>query len=458
MSRKILIAVSLLVALSIPTAAQKQAPPEGGPPRPFTPPARRDFTLPNGLNVTLIPYGTVPKVTIRATLRVGRINEAADKVWLADLTANYMKEGTTTRTAEQVAEEAATMGGGVSLGVGPDTGSASIDVLSEFAPNAVALLADVLQHPAFPEKELPRLKSNLLRQLAVQKSQQRMLARERFFQVHYPNHPYGRSFPTEAMLKSYTLDDVKGFYNDQFGAARTHLYVCGIFDEAVLRKAISDAFSSWKKGPAPVTGVTQAVAGRRLEVVDRPGALQSTLIVGLPVVDITHPDYIPLSVMNTMLAQRVDDNISKQKGYAYGAGSMIENRDGTPPWSASTDVSTAVTGAALKEIFYEIDRLWNDPPTADQVNDVHALVSGSFVLENSARRTRLLRLIEDCDLHGLGADYLRTYVQKVNAVTATQIQEMARKYLLPEKMTIVIVGDVQKIADQIGPWQPSAVK
>jgi predicted Zn-dependent peptidase len=393
---------------------------------------------------------------------VGRINEAADKVWLADLTANYMKEGTTTRTPEQVAEEAATMGGRVSLRIGADTGAASIDVLSEFAPNAVVLVADVLQHPAFPEKELPRLKSDLLRQLAVQKSQPRMLARERFASVHYPNHPYGRSFPTEGMLKSYTLDDVKGFYNDQFGAARTHLYVCGTFDDAAVRKAISAAFSGWKKGPAPMANVEQAVAGRRLEVVEKPGAMQSMLIVGLPVVDIGHPDYIPLSVMNAILGgsfvSRLASNIREQKGYTYGVGSMIENRNRTATWSVSAAVGTAVTGASLKEIFYEIGRLRNEPPTADEVNDVHAYLSGSFVLQNSASRAFLLRLIEDSDLHGLGADYLRTYVQKVNAVTASEIQAMADKYLLPEKMTIVIVGDAQKIADQIRPWQPSPVK
>ena len=147
-----------------PAFAQKQTPPEGGPPKPFKLPQKQTFALPNGVQVTMVPYGEIPKVTVNVTVRAGNLNESAEQVWLADLTGELIKEGGTgTRSAQQVAEQAASMGGTIDVTVGPDQTNISSDVLSEFAPQAVALLADVTQHPALPESELPRLKQNLLR-------------------------------------------------------------------------------------------------------------------------------------------------------------------------------------------------------------------------------------------------------------------------------------------------------
>jgi predicted Zn-dependent peptidase len=457
MVKKILIALSLLAAVSFPAAAQKQTPPEGGPPKPFTLPIPQTFTLANGMKVTMVPYGSVPKVDVVAVMRVGNVNEPEDKVWLADLTGNLMKEGTTTRSAEQLAEEAASMGGTVSINVGEDLSRASMDVLSEFAPKAVALLADVIQHPALPESQVARLKTDLLRQLTILKTQPQMLARERFAKVLYPNHPYGRFFPTEAMLQSLTLNEVRGFYSDNFGAARTHVYVAGRFDAAAMKKAISDSFSGWKRGPEPLVNIARPAVQRRVELVEKPGAVQSTLYLGLPVVDPSNSDYIALQVMDSILGgsfgSRITANIREQKGYTYSPFSSINARYRDAYWAEMADVTTAVTGPALKEIFYEIDRLQKEPPPADELKGIQAYMSGIFVLRNSTRQG-VIGQLSYVDFHGLAADYLTTYVQKINAVSPAQVQEMAKKYLGIEKMTVVVVGDRNKVADQIAPFSP----
>ncbi len=461
MLKRILLACALLAAVSIPAAAQKQTPPEGGPPKPFVLPTPQNFSLPNGMQVTMVPYGSVPKVTISAVMRVGNVNEADDKVWLADLTGNMMKEGTTTRTSEQVAQEAASMGGRVSIGVGEDEARGGIDVLSEFGPKAVALLADVLQHPALPESEIARLKADLLRQLTIQKTQPQMLAMERFAQVLYPNHPYGRFFPTEAMLQSYTIAEVRGFYNDNVGALRTHLYVAGQFDPAAMKKSITDAFSGWKRGPEPISNIAKPVVQRRLELVEKPGAVQSTLYLGLPVVDPSNPDYVALQVMDSILGgsfgSRITSNIREQKGYTYSPFSSINARYRDAYWTEMADVTTAVTGPALKEIFGEIDRLQKEPPTADELKSIQAYLSGIFVLQNSTRQGVIYQLAY-VNFHGLPADYLSTYIQKLNAVTTSQVQDMAKKYLPVDKFTVVVVGDKAKITDQIAPYQPKEGK
>ncbi len=457
MIRKYFLALTLLAAVSIPAAAQKQAPPAGGPPKPFHVPTPQTYQLPNGMKVTMLKYGSVPKVTVQAVMRVGNANEQADHVWLADFTGNLMKEGSVSHNAEQIAKTSASMGArGLSISVGEDETRATLDVLGEFGPKAVALLADVLEHPAFPASEVERLKNNLKRQLTVQKSQPQLLAQAKFAELTYPNQAYGRFFPTMEVIDKFDAEQAKSFYDAQFGAARTHLYVVGQFDDAAVKKAIQDAFSSWRKGPEAENDVPKPVAQRRLELVEKPGAVQSSLIIGLPVIDPSNPDYVPLRVMDNILGgsfgSRITANIREQKGYTYSPGSSINAYYRTAYWAEFADVTTAVTGPSIKEILYEIDRLQKDPPTADELKGIQAYMSGIFVLQNSTRQG-IIGQLSFAELHGLGPEYLQSFVQKVNAVTPEKVQEMAKKYLDPNRMTIVVVGDKEKIADQIAAYQ-----
>lgn len=160
----------------------KETPPQGPPPKPFKLPAPEDFTLPNGMQVTIVPYGIVPKLAVRAFVEAGGIDESARQVWLSKLTASLMKEGTTTRSGEQVAREAAEMGGQLEVEAGSDFTSAGGVVLSDFGPQFIALLADVLAHPALPAAELSRLKADLVRDLAIDRTEPQTLARERFLE------------------------------------------------------------------------------------------------------------------------------------------------------------------------------------------------------------------------------------------------------------------------------------
>src|ERR1700682_3401282 len=211
-------------------AATKENPPQSPPPKPFHLPATDDFTLANGMKVTIVPYGVVPKVAIRAFVNAGSLYESSGQVWLSRLNASMMKEGTSTRSAEQIAREAADMGGQLEIDAGSEFTSAGGVVLSDFGTNFIGLLADVLKHASLPAAEIARLKADLGRELAVAKTEPGSLARERFFQVLFPGHPYGRVFPSEKDLQGYTVEDVQSFYRKNFGASRTHLYVAGKLD------------------------------------------------------------------------------------------------------------------------------------------------------------------------------------------------------------------------------------
>jgi predicted Zn-dependent peptidase len=448
--------ILLFAMSSIVFAEPKETPPASPPPKPFHLPPTTDFTLPNGMRVTIVPYGIVPKVAIRAFVDAGAIDEPAGHVWLAKLHASLMKEGTRTRSGEQIAREAAEMGGQLEIDSGSDYTSAGGVVLSDFAPQFITLLADVLAHPSFPVADLPRLKADLVRQLAIDRTEPGALARERFLKTLFPDHPYGRGFPSEADLKSYTIDDVQAFYRNNFAASRTRLYIAGKL-EGDLRKAAEDAFSGWAKGNPASAMPPHAVKARSLQLIDRPGAEQTNLILGLPVVEPTNQDYITLEVMNSLLggsfASRITSNIREQKGYTYSPQSRIETRQHFAFWLQSADVTTAVTGPSLKEIFYEVDRLRKDPPSAKELEGIQNYLAGLFVLRNTISPDDIITQLHFVDLQGLDRSYLSTYVQKVMAVKPQDVQRVAESYIIPSKMTIVAVGDKAKIGEQIKPYE-----
>src|ERR1700739_328974 len=239
-----LLAIAGILLGAAPAMGQKQTPPEGGPPKAFTVPVNETYTLPNGMKVTLVPYGIIPKAAINLAVDAGEINEGSTRVGVAGLTTDLMKEGTEKQNAQQVAEAAARMGSTLDVRAGKDQTKLAIDVLQEFAPDAVKLIAEVAQHPRLPQSELDRLKNDALRQIALQNSQPETIALVRFRKILYGDHPYATVVPTEADIKKLTIQDVKDFYAGNFGAQRAHLYVAGIFDAAAVKKAIAESFGT----------------------------------------------------------------------------------------------------------------------------------------------------------------------------------------------------------------------
>ncbi len=452
--RRFLNGILAAALLATPALAQ-ETPPEGGTPKDFSLPVKQTINLDNGLGVTFVPYGALPQATVRLVVRVGNLNEAADEVWLADLTGDLMEQGTTSRSAEQIAREAAAMGGELSIGVGPDQSTVGGDVLADFADEFVTLVADVVRNPAFPESELSRLKADRIRQLNVAKQRPQQLTLERFRAVMYGDHPYGRVFPTDEMLQGYTVGQVRDFYAANFGALRSHLYVVGRFDQAAVETAVREAFGGWAAGAEPLINVPSPQSDRDIYIVDRPDAVQSSMLIGLPVVGPADEDYVPLQVTNSLLGgsfgSRITSNIREDKGYTYSPFSRISNRYRDSYWVESADVTTDVTGPSLKEIFYEIDRLRRDPPPPEEVQGIQNYRAGIFVLQN-ASRTGIARFLAFLRLHGLDDSYLTNYVRNVYAVTPEGVRRMAETYLRPDKMLIVITGDQAKISDQVAPY------
>jgi predicted Zn-dependent peptidase len=296
------------------------------------------------------------------------------------------------------------------------------------------------------------------RDLAIQKSTPQSVAQEKFSELLYGDHPYGRLFPTEAMLAGYTMDQVKTYHRDHFSAARARLYVAGVFDAAQMEAAVRKAFEGWANGgtgAAPPSPAAPAAKSGGFALLDRADAPQSTVMLGLKVPDPAQPDFIALEVTDALLGgsfgSRITSNIREQKGYTYSPNSVLQTHPGQAHWVEVADVTTKVTGASIKEIFFEIDRLRKEAPPATELQGIKNNLAGVFVVQN-ASRAGVIGQLAYVDQHRLGDQYLATYVKKIMAVTPEDVRRIATQYLTPDKMTLVVVGDTKTVKDQVAEW------
>lgn len=442
---------AVVVSALFATTAFTAEPPKPAAPKPFTIPAASEFSLDNGLQATLVPYGTLPKVSVQVVVRTGNLNEGEQR-WLADFTSSLMEEGTTNRTAQQLAADVAAMGGEIFVRTGLDETLIGGDVLAEFAPDLIGLLAEITRSPALPEGELERIRADLQRQLDVALGQAQAQAQEAFLEEVYGTHPYGDIYPTSEQLVSYDIEDVRDFHEREFGAKRTRVYVAGQFDDAAVRQAVRKSFGDWKSGNDVMVDIPEAKPVHGVVLIDRKDAPQSTIMLGLPVVDPSHPDYLPLQVMNTLLGgsfgSRITTNIREDKGYTYSPRSALRDNYRVAVWSQSADVTTAHTADSVREILKEIRLLQKEAPPASELDGIKKYLTGVFVLQNS-NRSSIIGQLRNLDLHGLPEDHLETFVQRINSVKPEQVSEMARKYLPADQMSLVVVGDLETVRPQL---------
>jgi zinc protease len=446
-----LAALSMALAPAPLFAQADPAQPVPGPTPAFSLPDVETFRLANGMQVTMVPYGVAPKVSISLRIEAGNVNEG-ENTWLADLMGSMLTEGAGGRSGADIAGAAASMGGQLGANVGVHETNVGIDVLSEHAADAVRLVADVATRPNFPAAEFDRVKQNLARGRAVALSQPGAVAEAVLARAYYGAHPYGRLFPSEQQLAGYTLDQVRQFHAANFGARRARLYIAGRFDAAAVRAAVEQAFSGWMAGPERLSLPPRPTRGPQLLLVNRPGAPQTTMRIAFPAANAGGEGDIQARVMNALLGgsftSRITQNIREAKGYTYSPGSGIRFRPDDALWVFQADVTTNDTGAALREVFNEVKRLQSEAPPAEEAGGMATWLGGTFILQN-ATSGGLINSLATRDLLGLPANWLETYVPAVLAVDAAQIQRSAARMLPLERMTLVLVGDLPTIQQQI---------
>jgi zinc protease len=443
--------LTAIAAFSLSSFAQKVAPPAGSKAKDFKLSAKSVSRLANGLKAVTVHYGELPKTTVSLVVKTGNVHEGDNQVWLSDLTGRLLREGTTGANFATLSKKAAMMGGSLNVSVGPTQTTISGSVLAEYAPDFIRLISDLVLNPAFPASEMDRMKADLKRNLTTQKAVPQAQAQEQFMQAIYKDHPYGKTFPTEAMINSYTVDMVKKFYKDNFGAKRSVIYVVGKFDDKAVNTAITSSFAKWAAGPEVSYPPVNPVAVKDTMVIDRKGAPQTTIMVGLPVVTPTSKDYVPMLVANSLLGgsfgSRITSNIRENKGYTYSPRSTVMNRKGSAVWFEQADVTSEHTIDALTEIEREIKRLQTEPPTKEELEGIQNYEAGVFVLQNSTPQG-IIGQLNFLDLYDLSDEYLNNYVKNIYKVTPENVSQMVRQYINYDKMTKVMIGDKEAIKAQ----------
>jgi zinc protease len=416
-------------------------------------PAEAD--LPNGLHLIVLEDHRLPEVTFQLIIPgAGGFFDPADQQGLASFTASLMREGTTTRTSNQISAQLDLLAATLNVGAGSASTEATLTgtALSDHAATLFELAADILIHPAFADEEIARFKQRTRSTLAQQRANPNFLAAEMFSRAVYGSHPASRIAPTLAALDRVTRDALVGFHRTHFVPDRAVLAVAGDISLAQTRALAESRFGAWPKSASPVAASIPEpapVSGSKIYFVARPGSVQTNLVVGAQAIERTNPDYDVLQVMNKVVGGgptgRLFLHLREDKGYTYGASSAVDARQHRGDWSASTNVRTEVTDPALRDLLDEVRQIRDVPVPAAELADAKRSMIASFALSLESP-AQLLGLAVTAWRYKLPADYWDRYADRITAVTGAQVQAVARKYLAADRLQIVAVGDPGPVA------------
>jgi zinc protease len=438
---------------SAPRSEIQSTVPPLAPARPVIWPPRVHKTLSNGLEVVLVELHTVPKFTGELFFRSGNAVAAAKAPGLADMTATVARTGTTRRTSREIEEDLRRMGSDLSSGAGADTSVISFAGLVDFSNDLLGLVSELAQHASFPEDEFERERRQLVEGLRIERTTPGFLASERLRRVLFGAHPYGTISPTEEQVAGYRIEQLKDYYQRYYRPGNALLVMVGDFSPEKMLAQIENAFGSWSSGPAE-GAPDPALPGTRersVYLVHLPGSVQTQLLIGNRAITRKHPDWLRLTLANSIYGgafnSRLVMNIREQKGYTYSPRSGVHPLRQHGYFSIGAAVRNDVVGAALTEIFYEIDRMRSTPVGEEELDDARNYLTGLFSL-GLATQDGLAGQLATTTLEKLPDDYLETYRERVLKLTSADVLDAARKYFDSDHAQIVIVGDRAQIESQ----------
>ncbi len=435
---------------------RSQAPPPLQP-HPIAIPAPRETVLPNGLTVVVVEDRRLPLVSYRLAFPVGGALDPPGLPGLTDLLAGLLPEGTESKTSREIADKVARMGASLSAGANSDYTIVAASALAHFNDEILELMADVTLHPSFPENEVELAKQNTKESLRQQRAQPSFLASEMVSRVMFGDHPYSIVAPTPESIDRSSRDEFVKFHRVRLVPNNAVFIIVGdVRYDDVLRR-LESLFSTWERGEELVTNFpappirTQKTA----YLIDRPGSAQSNIVIANSGITRTNPDYFPLLLMHTVLganaSSRLFMNLREEKGYTYGAYSNLDARRTAGTFRATAEVRTPVTGDSLKEFFYELNRIRNEPVSQKEISDAKSYLTGVFPIRLETQEGLTDQLVQ-IKMLSLPDDYLQVYRDRVQAVTIEEIQRVAQKYVKPHEAALIVVGDGKAVLDQIRPY------
>jgi predicted Zn-dependent peptidase len=460
--QRLFASVGIVWAVLATLTAQAQLPDRGKAPVPGPPPVLRvppvvKRALSNGLPVWVVEVHEVPVVALSLVVRSGSSADPVGKFGVASFAAAMLDEGAGTRSALELADSVDYLGASLTTSSSFDASSVRLEVPVARLADALPIVADVALRPAFPQKELERIRQERLTALLQARDDPASIAAAALPRLVYgTSHRYGTlAVGTPETVKSVAAANLKDFHAAHYRPDNAALIVVGDVTTDALVPLLESAFGGWKNpsGPKPTVVLPPApqLTTRRVFLIDKPGAAQSQIRIGTVGVPRSTADYFAIEVMNTVLGgsftSRLNQNLREEHGYSYGARSGFDMRLTAGPFQAAAGVQTDKTAEALKEFFIELDGI-RKPIPADELSKAKNYVALAFPAEFETTADISGHLGEAL-IYNLPDDYFASYIPRVQAVTAAETQRAAERYIQPDKMAIVVVGDAKIIETPI---------
>ncbi len=413
-------------------------------------PLGKRILLENGMVLLLAEKHEIPMVTVNMAIKAGSTAVPEDKPGLASITASLLMQGTKKRTANQIHQEIDFIGGSLSTGGGEDFASANLRVLKKDIRTGLDLLSDVLLNPIFDQKEIDRKVKETLAEIQRQKEEPGIVASQAFAKAVFGGHPYGRTNDdVAAYLPKLTRQDVFDFYSSRYSPDNTIIAIVGDVSEKEIVDLLNDYFKTWqrKAQPLPAEIPPPVIEKTVVQKIDKDVA-QANIDMGHIGISRENPDFYAVSVMNYILggggfSSRLMDNIRDNKGLAYDVHSGFSAQKEPGAFTVSIQTKNDSANDVIHETQKEIRRIQTEFVSDKELADAKAYLSGSFPLRMDTY-SKIAGMLASIEIYNLGLDYPTKYPALINAVTREDIQRVAKKYLHPDKMVIVVVANQEK--------------
>ena len=436
-------------------AAWRENPPPAGPAHELNLPLPDIFKLSNGLTVYYHYRAGLPVAAANLVFRTGSGANPVDKPGLASFTSNMLQQGTQARDATQIADEAALLGTTLSSNVSMDASSVGSSSLTKNFAGVLDLISDVVLHPTFPPDEVERRRASRLAALTDERSDpETVVARTSVAALYGPRSPYGYdNTGTEASNKAMMRDDMVNFWKTNYVPNNAALVVSGNIPVEDLKALAENKFGAWKAGEILQSNIGDLESTKaKIVIVNRSGAQQTMVRMLETGVARATPDYPALEVMNSELgglfSSRINLNLREEHGYTYGAGSSFVYRRPLGYFAVGGGIRTDVTAPAVTEILNEIHRMMDTQMKPDELSlakdSQSRSLPGMFETNNGEAGA-----LSEIFVYNLASDYFSTLPERLNAVTAEDAEMVAKKYLHPDQLILVCVGDRAKIEPEL---------
>ncbi len=424
-------------------------------------PPMTERTLGNGLKVIVVENHEQPVVSMNLLIRSGTAMDGLGKAGLANMTAGLLRKGTATRDATKISQEIDFVGGSIGASSEKDATNVTCSVLTKHFDVGLDLLADIVLNPSFPEAEIERLRKQTMAGLMAQKDDPNAISDQQYAAYLFGEHPYAQ--PASGTIESVSgleRDDIAGYWSRNFLPNNAVLFVAGdVTADAVLAK-IEGKFGGWKRGELPQTNFPPAnpVKGNRVVLINKSDATNANINMGHLGIDRYNPDIYAVRTMNYILGgggfrSRLMTDIRDKRGLTYGINSQysFDRYPGAFTVSVATNVDSAAQSIAAT--IEHLRQIQAADVTAQELSETKSFYAG-YLPRQFETPMQVASQLSVVELYGLEKDYFSKYIDYMQAVTPQQVRLAAQKYISPDNLLIVVVGNAEKLRDALKQFGP----